>query len=85
METDFSAEIHPPVWTVGHSTHPIGEFIALLQSAAIMIVADVRRFPGSRRYSQYNQPALADALAAERICARSVDRGCGTSAAPPLP
>jgi len=67
METDVSENSRPQVWTVGHSTRPIGEFIALLQSAKITIVADVRRFPGSRRYPQYNQLALADALAAERI------------------
>ncbi len=53
------------MWTVGHSTRPIGEFIALLQSATIAIVGDVRRFPGSRRYPQYNQSALADKLPTE--------------------
>lgn len=52
------------MWTVGHSARPIEDFIALLQSAAITLVGDVRRFPGSRRYPQYNQPALAEALAA---------------------
>ena len=55
----------PRIWTVGHSTRTTGEFVALLQSAAITIVGDVRRFPGSRRYSQYNQPALTEALASK--------------------
>ena len=64
MGADVSSDIHPQVWTVGHSTRPIGEFITLLQSAAITIVGDVRRFPGSRRSPQYNQPALTDTLAA---------------------
>ncbi|MGH8503244.1 MAG: DUF488 family protein [Gammaproteobacteria bacterium] len=57
----------PPVWTAGHSTRPISEFIALLQSAAITIVGDVRRFPGSRRYPQYNQSSLIDSLASAGI------------------
>jgi uncharacterized protein (DUF488 family) len=56
-----------PIWTVGHSTRPISEFIAVLQSADITLVGDVRRFPGSRRYPQYNRPALADALADAEI------------------
>ena len=65
MGADVSSDIHPQVWTAGHSTRPIGEFIALLQSATIAIVGDVRRFPGSRRYPQYNQSALAETLATE--------------------
>ena len=35
----------------------------MLQTAAIATVADVRRFPGSRRYPQYNQQSLTDSLA----------------------
>jgi uncharacterized protein (DUF488 family) len=59
----FSSERRFTIWTVGHSTHPIEEFLEILQSASITAVADVRRFPGSRRYPQYNQQALADSLA----------------------
>jgi uncharacterized protein (DUF488 family) len=55
------------IWTIGHSTRPIEEFIELLQINAIDVVADVRRFPGSRRYPQYNEPELRSALAAEEI------------------
>jgi uncharacterized protein (DUF488 family) len=60
-------ESRPTIWTVGHSTRPIAEFIELLQSAAITVLGDVRRFPGSRRYPQYNQPPLEEALAAADI------------------
>lgn len=52
------------IWTLGHSTRPLEELIAILQAASITTIADVRRFPGSRRYPQYNQQALADSLAA---------------------
>lgn len=55
------------IWTVGHSTRPLEEFVALLKSAAITAIADVRRFPGSRRYPQYNQQPLADSLRTAEI------------------
>lgn len=49
-------------YTVGHSNLDLDDFLALLESAAITLVADVRRLPGSTRYPQYNQDALADTL-----------------------
>ena len=50
------------VWTIGHSTRPIEDFLALLRTAEITFVADVRRFPGSRRYPQFNREALMRSL-----------------------
>jgi len=50
------------VFTVGHSNHPIGEFITLLRAYKIEALADVRSFPGSRRNPQFNQGALKQAL-----------------------
>lgn len=50
------------VWTVGHSTRPLPEFLAVLAAYRIEVVADVRRFPGSRSQPQYRQPALKSAL-----------------------
>ena len=55
------------MWTVGHSTRPISEFIALLHSAAITLVADVRRFPVSRRNPQFSQPSFSESLAGAGI------------------
>jgi uncharacterized protein (DUF488 family) len=49
--------------TVGHSTHPIETFIALLRDAEIELVADVRRYPGSRRNPQFGAEALSRSLA----------------------
>lgn len=54
----------PAIFTTGHSTRPIEEFLALLQGHGITCVVDVRRFPGSRRNPQYGQAALSAALAA---------------------
>lgn len=50
------------IWTIGHSTHPWGAFLALLAAHGIGAVADVRRFPGSRRYPWFAGEALAQAL-----------------------
>lgn len=55
------------IWTVGHSTRPIGEFLAVLESHRIEAIIDVRRFPGSRRLPQYGQVALQEALAEHDI------------------
>jgi uncharacterized protein (DUF488 family) len=54
--------LKPTVWTIGHSTHPLPEFLDLLQHYQIELLADVRRFPGSRRYPQYAGPALSAEL-----------------------
>jgi uncharacterized protein (DUF488 family) len=50
------------VWTVGHSTRPLPDFLEVLAAYQVELVADVRRFPGSRRQPQYQQPALEAAL-----------------------
>jgi uncharacterized protein (DUF488 family) len=50
------------VWTVGHSTRPLPDFLDLLAAYQVELVADVRRFPGSRRQPQYQQTALESAL-----------------------
>jgi len=55
------------IWTVGHSTNSIEEFLALLRSNGIGALADVRRFPGSRRYPHYNQSPLCKVLAESGI------------------
>jgi len=51
------------IWTIGHSTRPIDAFLELLAHYRLEAVADVRRFPGSRRHPQYAEMALSAALA----------------------
>jgi uncharacterized protein (DUF488 family) len=41
--------VWPTVWTVGHSTRPMPAFLMLLATHGVELVAEVRRFPGSRR------------------------------------
>lgn len=58
------------IWTIGHSTRALDAFLDLLAGHRLEAVADVRRFPGSRRYPQYAQAALGAALAAHGIAYR---------------
>lgn len=63
----IDANAERSIWTIGHSTHAIGTFIELLRKHDIEIVADVRRFPGSRRHPQFGSEALAASLRAAGI------------------
>lgn len=55
------------IWTVGHSTLTIEGFLELLFANGIRALADVRRFPASRRHPQFNQTELGESLAAAGI------------------
>ncbi len=50
------------LWTIGHSTRSLDEFIALLKNNGIEVLADVRHFPGSRKYPHFNAEPLRLAL-----------------------
>jgi len=50
------------IFTIGHSTHPIDEFVGILQAYGIRHLADVRIMPRSRHNPQFNQEALAQSL-----------------------
>jgi uncharacterized protein (DUF488 family) len=50
------------VYTIGHSTRSIDELIAMLAEARVTRVVDVRAFPMSRRYPQFNKDALSVSL-----------------------
>jgi uncharacterized protein (DUF488 family) len=54
-------------FTIGHSTRPTAEFLALLATAEVALVVDVRTVPRSRRNPQYNDDALPETLAAAGI------------------
>ena len=55
------------MWTIGHSTRAIDEFISLLEENEIKLLVDVRAWPGSKRYPQFNKDALAESLNAHGI------------------
>ncbi len=76
------------IWTIGHSTRPLNAFLELLARYRLEAVADVRRFPGSRRYPRYAEarsalrsPSIASPIAGSlggrrRRLPPGDDRGC---------
>ena len=74
-----------PVFTIGHSTHHLEAFIALLRRHEIVLVADVRSVPYSRMQPQFNRESLIKALEkwgieyvflGAELGARSSDKAC---------
>jgi uncharacterized protein (DUF488 family) len=51
------------VWTIGHSTRSEEEFVEILKAHGVQVLVDVRTYPGSRRYPQFNREALSESLA----------------------
>lgn len=50
------------IFTIGHSTHSLAEFLVMLQSLEIKILADIRSMPGSRKFPQFNMENLKISL-----------------------
>jgi uncharacterized protein (DUF488 family) len=59
--------VTPTVWTIGHSTRTAAGFREVLISREIELVADVRRFPASRRLPHFARPALEADLEAAGV------------------
>jgi len=55
------------IYTVGHSTHPLDEFLVLLQTHEIARIADVRTVPKSRRHPHFSREALTQSLPAAGV------------------
>ena len=73
------------VLTVGHSTHPMAGFVALVQTHGVTAIADVRSAPYSRFNPQFNRDTISDALrehgiryvfVGRELGARSEDPAC---------
>ncbi len=62
-----TAVSRPLLYTIGHSTRTAEEFLELLQSFKIQVLADIRRFPGSKKFPQFNQEILREHLEAHGI------------------
>jgi uncharacterized protein (DUF488 family) len=56
-----------PFFTIGHSTRPTEEFVALLKGADVELVVDVRTVPRSRTNPQFNRDVLPASLGAHGI------------------
>lgn len=55
------------LFTIGHSTRPLDEFISVLREFKISVLIDIRRFPGSRRFPHFNRQELEKTLPAGGI------------------
>jgi uncharacterized protein (DUF488 family) len=81
LVTKAPEEIAPPhevnwpegaIFTLGHSTLPIGRFLALLQTYGIECLVDIRTIPRSRHNPQFNDTELCDTLNAHHLQYRHI-------------
>ena len=64
------SEKRPTIFTIGHSTRPIGEFLTLLQQVGVDLLVDVRSIPRSGTNPQFNAEALPETLGGAGISYR---------------
>ena len=62
-----AAHSQPAVYTVGHSTHSLDDFVGLLRAYGINLLVDVRTIPRSRHNPQFNYGTLGRSLRNRRI------------------
>jgi uncharacterized protein (DUF488 family) len=55
------------IFTIGHGARPLDDFLAVLIRAAVDVLVDVRRYPGSRRHPQFSRDRLRSALVANGL------------------
>ena len=61
------------IYTIGHSTRGLDEFTALLEEHGIARLADIRRYPGSRRYPHFSGESLQQTLPSRGIAYEHFD------------
>lgn len=70
MPNKEKTQLAPRIYTIGHSTRSITEFISVLKKHKIKLVADVRKIPKSRHNPQFESERLQRALEKENISYR---------------
>ncbi len=65
--TKHAPETAPVIFTIGHSTHRLEDFVHVLQAHAVTLVVDVRTIPRSRHNPQFNSETLPGSLDAAGI------------------
>ena len=73
------------IWTIGHSNRPAADLLAILDEHGIRAVADVRRFPVSRRFPQHGRARLEAALAEAGIAYTFLGQELGGRLEPTVP
>lgn len=71
------------IWTIGHSTRTLDEFVGTLETYDIDLIVDVRRFPGSRRMPQFGSAELEAGLAENHIAYKWIESLGGRRTARP--
>lgn len=61
------------IYTIGHSTRSLDELVALLEEHGVTRLADIRRYPGSRRYPHFSGESLQQTLPQHRIAYEHFD------------
>lgn len=70
MPAEYGTSGIETIWTIGHSTRTLEAFLDVLTAYRIEAVADVRRFPGSRRHPHFAKDALGESLSSHGIVYR---------------
>jgi uncharacterized protein (DUF488 family) len=55
------------LFTIGHSNRSFEDFMSLLMEFQIRLIADIRRYPGSRKFPHFNRETLAELLSVQGI------------------
>jgi uncharacterized protein (DUF488 family) len=58
---------HVQIFTIGHSSHPLGSFLWLLQKHGVSSLVDVRRYPGSKRHLHFSREILSGSVEEDGI------------------
>jgi uncharacterized protein (DUF488 family) len=73
------------IWTIGHSNRPAADLLAILAESGIRAVADVRRYPVSRRFPQHGRARLEASLAEAGIAYTFLGQELGGRLEPSIP
>ncbi|EMQ99880.1 DUF488 domain-containing protein [Paeniglutamicibacter gangotriensis] len=65
MTHQLTADTNTTIFTIGHSTREFAEVLEMLRSHQVTELVDVRSYPSSRKFPQWNQAAIEEALPAE--------------------
>ena len=84
-EVRATTDLEPTMFTAGHGSRSADELVSMLSEAGVGAVADVRRFPHSRRHPQHDGRALAASLAAAGIRYEWLGEGLGGRVPETLP
>lgn len=68
MQERTAGPAGPRVFTIGHSTRGFDEVLEMLHANGVSTLVDVRSFPASRKFPQWNQDAIKEALPAQIGC-----------------